>query len=862
MGQQEYRAIGRRIRAAREHKGWTQRDLATRLTAASSKHEYIHHQEIGRWERGEHLPHPLWRRLLCQVLEETFESLGFIEMDDEHPPPSPLEMCVAYLQALISTYQVFSFATRTDEVWLDEEVYVDLPLSAHAAGIIQQRLTGRYMQELLAEESPVRMLLLGGPGSGKTTLLKHLVYAQARRALVHPDAPLPVFVSLPEWSRSQKTLQEYLLEVAADLVLPSACGEWLVTLLSQGALLLCLDGLDEVYVERIPFLQRLHTFLRNASARVAILMSSRYTFGDDFQVSSSLRTWHLLPLHEASRRTLAQRLFGRFARLFGEQYTDPHQFLQQFEQHPRLAQWSRIPLLFSLVAFLYAQTGRLPLHRHEVYVQIIDALLARREPLPERRVLIRRALAAVAYELLFVQHQRAISLDALITILERFHRQRHATWDIGVMARHLLNSGILVPEGRLTYRFIHQTFAEFLTVHAMMHNEPAALEQDMERILVSMHIPSMVPIACELAYTLHDRAPDLEAVWYERIIQRYVQAMLAMEWAEDAERARQEAAMGSGLFACIETVADIWRTRYCATILRGQGERLEDTKLMTSLMWPLEMAPHDENFPALHYALYAYPIKGRTLKALGHLGGIGNQEARDLLVRFAREHYVQNELPLRFRDIAPALALAHASEGIPTLRLVRDREDYPLPARYAAHQALGALHDESTFDEGLYYNLDHLRSLLAVSEHIDQLGKVGQITNWETIQQTAGWLVEHVDDPRWPWLREQGPSIASLLEGVLDHPHEHARLPAIRALQHYGTEQTYRVLIQRLEYGQEAVWYVAQATLETLITLALTLPQQGLPVLTQEALDRLHHEYPALESMIVELYAHWHGGEA
>jgi transcriptional regulator with XRE-family HTH domain len=56
------------LRLARLNKGWTQQNLADLLGVSAL--------EAGRWERGEAIPHPLYREKLCEIFESTAEQLG------------------------------------------------------------------------------------------------------------------------------------------------------------------------------------------------------------------------------------------------------------------------------------------------------------------------------------------------------------------------------------------------------------------------------------------------------------------------------------------------------------------------------------------------------------------------------------------------------------------------------------------------------------------------------------------------------------------------------------------------------------------------------------------------------------------
>jgi transcriptional regulator with XRE-family HTH domain len=65
--------LGDRIRKAREHRGWTQRELSTHLGVSL--------RTISRWERGDNLP---GTTRLVAVARETGVPLGWLVDGDGH----------------------------------------------------------------------------------------------------------------------------------------------------------------------------------------------------------------------------------------------------------------------------------------------------------------------------------------------------------------------------------------------------------------------------------------------------------------------------------------------------------------------------------------------------------------------------------------------------------------------------------------------------------------------------------------------------------------------------------------------------------------------------------------------------------
>jgi predicted NACHT family NTPase len=107
-----------------------------------------------------------------------------------------------------------------------------------------EQVPARDYDDILAAFSDVkRAALLGDPGSGKSTTLRKLAVELARRALVDPQAPIPLFAALGEWL-GDEPLTEFLAAQAPEI------GWAAEALCKANRLVLLLDGLNEMPVAK------------------------------------------------------------------------------------------------------------------------------------------------------------------------------------------------------------------------------------------------------------------------------------------------------------------------------------------------------------------------------------------------------------------------------------------------------------------------------------------------------------------------------------------------------------------------------------------------------------------------------------
>src|SRR5581483_6726987 len=340
----------------------------------------------------------------------------------------------------------------------------------------------------------------------------------------------PVFIALPELGRSGKTIKSFLLSILQDMLIDDAFIEVIWQKIQQGQAFICLDSLDEVVTGQADMIHKMNTFVASAHPKTTCVISSRFT---DFKrgqfMSSRVVEWELLPLDYRLCHMLASRLLPELQRRMPQAgTTDPKTFLNTLEMHPRIAAWSKNPLLFSLAAILYVRRGKLPESRNELYLQVIDTIIEIREPVLEWRVALREILSALAYKLLTERKGSTFSITDFVLLLRHIRLEQHENWLVEDVARKVRNVGLIDVADQGSFRFLHQTFQEYLAGFCVASLPSPRAEQEVDRLTAQINDPSSRQITIELAHIVNQQRTSLENHLYQQIIKQYKQAKMEL----------------------------------------------------------------------------------------------------------------------------------------------------------------------------------------------------------------------------------------------------------------------------------------------------------------------------------------------
>jgi hypothetical protein len=386
-----------------------------------------------------------------------------------------------------------------------DEVFIDVSLALQAPGRIPGDLladaasTGgtderRSIDEFLDLPEPQVLAIVGAPGTGKTTLLRHT----ARHACLSPrDRRRGVPVLLYLRSLVSDLADDPRLGLAK--VIRANLGRhaaeeppgWFEERLEAGDCVVLLDGLDEVaepgmrrtvvdWVERqikdyprndYVITSRPQGYRSSPVEGATVLQTRRFT---DRQVATFIRSWYLAVERHANREDSAD------VRLLAE--AGAADLRSRLRASPNLYDLTVNPLLLTMIANVHRYRGALPGSRSDLYREICQVMLWRRqeskrlvvEPRGPQKETVLRELAFEMMRRRVTAVSRDVCTELLQSVLPRV--SEHLTAD--AFLADVGTNGLLVERENGVFAFAHFTFQEYLAAEYIRDKGQARLLAD------------------------------------------------------------------------------------------------------------------------------------------------------------------------------------------------------------------------------------------------------------------------------------------------------------------------------------------------------------------------------------------------
>lgn len=368
-----------------------------------------------------------------------------------------------------------------------DEVFIDVSLAFREASKVSGGLlatlpaevTDRHsLGDFLDRPKPAVLVVIGAPGSGKTTLLRYTA-RQLCRAHRGRQRTIPILLYLRDQvttiaSNPHVPLAELVRGTLGRYGVDEP-GGWFEQRLHDGDCLVLLDGLDEVarptdrrvvasWVERqirqypkndYVITSRPQGYLTARIDGAAVLQVRSFT---DEQVRCFVQSWYLAIEQGSTGVT------GKGVRLRAE--SAANDLLQRLDGAPELYELTVNPLLLTMIANIHRYLGKLPDSRVDLYGEICDAMLGRRQEaknLPnaldghQKETL----LGGLAFTMMRRQVRSLPRVDVLAKIGAELHRMSGTLTAEGFLA-DIGSNGMLIEYESGLYSFAHRTFQEYL----------------------------------------------------------------------------------------------------------------------------------------------------------------------------------------------------------------------------------------------------------------------------------------------------------------------------------------------------------------------------------------------------------------
>ena len=216
-----------------------------------------------------------------------------------------------------------------------------LPVGEETA-VPPANLTARFQQADRA------LLLLGEPGSGKTMTLIALAQELITQAESDPEQPVPVIFNLVSWAEKRESISAWLEEeLTAKYQIPHTLGrQWL----ADDALILLLDGLDEVSLNHRAACVAAINHFRKEQGLTGVVVSSRRKAYEASNTNLQLNSAFLL-------QPLTTSQIDVYLAAAGEPLAGLRTAVQQ---DPVLQEMAQTPLMLHALSAAYWQTKTVP----------------------------------------------------------------------------------------------------------------------------------------------------------------------------------------------------------------------------------------------------------------------------------------------------------------------------------------------------------------------------------------------------------------------------------------------------------------------------------------------------------------------
>ncbi|MCO5996335.1 NACHT domain-containing protein [Actinoallomurus rhizosphaericola] len=368
-----------------------------------------------------------------------------------------------------------------------DEVFVDVSLALRAPNRIPEDLLAdpvpesakrRSISEFIDAPDPVVVAIVGAPGSGKTTLLRYTARRICREQKGRRRT-VPILLFLRDHAASlageaRIGLPEVLSTTLGRLADSEPPG-WFDRQLRDGNCVVLLDGLDEIaspegrravadWIERQTREYPNNDYVITSRPRgyqatpvdgATVLQTRRFT---DDQISRFVHGWYIAIERHASA--------GGADDFVARSREGAETLLTRLRESPSIYELTANPLLLTMVANVHRFHGLLPGSRSDLYGEICQVMLWRRqeakkllvEPRGRQKEMLLRLLAYTMMR----RRVRDLTRDDCLVILRSAVRRVSRELSAESFLDDVSTNGLLIERENGVFAFTHFTFQEYL----------------------------------------------------------------------------------------------------------------------------------------------------------------------------------------------------------------------------------------------------------------------------------------------------------------------------------------------------------------------------------------------------------------
>ena len=399
------------------------------------------------------------------------------------------------------------------------------------------KVRAKGVSGIKAVERYPKLMVLGKPGAGKTTFLQYLA-VQCNQGHFQSHL-IPVFIPLKNFAEDALDEGNFNLfdYINQDFNRSGVSEQEVETMLSQGRLLILLDGLDEVLEaatdEALKQIRKFaDKYYKNQIVITCRIAAQEYKFRGFTEVE-------IADFKPAQIENFANKWFVAVARNSPESgHQKASLFLDQLalpENQP-IRELATTPVLLNLACLVFQARSDFPLRRSDLYKQGLDLLLIRWDEargikrdeiyrnlaLPHKLQLLSQ-LAAITFakgEYFFEAGTlQQVIADYLRTLPNAEIDESNLEFDSAAVIKAIeVQHGILVERARGIYSFSHLTFQEYFTARAIVSSTHLSLELLVRHLTekrwreVFLLTAQMVPNADEMLQLIRQQIDALISV--------------------------------------------------------------------------------------------------------------------------------------------------------------------------------------------------------------------------------------------------------------------------------------------------------------------------------------------------------------